>query len=177
MKPSLSESIRPGKSNVILIGMPGAGKSTIGVILAKLTSLAFVDTDVLIQTSQGRSLQMIVDSEGPDALRSIEEKALLSLRCRHHVIATGGSAVYSDPAMKHLASNGVIIFLHADLQTLKARVHNFNNRGLAKTPGQSFEDLYAERLPLYEKYADITINSAGQSHEDICSVIIEKLFR
>jgi shikimate kinase len=175
MKPSTTEIMRPGKSNIILTGMPGAGKSTTGIILAKLTSLAFIDTDVLIQTSQGRSLQKIVDSGGHIALRNIEEQVLLSLRCQNHVIATGGSAVYSEAAMKHLASDGVIVFIHADLQVLESRVSNFSSRGLAKTPGQSFADLYRERLPLYEKYAEITIDSSGLSQEEICAMIIEKL--
>jgi shikimate kinase len=169
--------MRAGKSNIALIGMPGAGKSTIGIILAKLTSLDFIDTDVLIQTSQGRSLQKIVDSDGHLALRAIEEQTLLNLRCRNHVIATGGSAVYSEAAMKSLSSGGVIVFLHADLQTLESRVRNFSSRGLAKTPGQSFEDLYRERLPLYEKFADITVASCGSSHEEICATIIEKIQR
>jgi shikimate kinase len=169
--------VSPGKTNIALIGMPGAGKSTIGVILAKLTSLGFIDTDVLIQTTQGRSLQNIVDLEGHLSLRAIEEEILLGLRCQSHVIATGGSAVYSETAMKHLSAVSVIVFLNADLQTLESRVRNFDTRGLAKRPGQSFADLYRERLPLYEKYAEITVCSNGPSQEEICGKIIEKLPR
>jgi shikimate kinase len=167
----------PGITNIALIGMPGAGKSTIGVILAKLTSLGFIDTDVLIQTSLGRSLQSIVDLEGHLALRAKEEEILLGLRCQRHVIATGGSAVYSEAAMEYLSDISIIVFLHADLQTLESRVRNFDTRGLAKRPGQSFGDLYRERLPLYEKYAHMTVCSNGPSQEEICGTIIEKLPR
>jgi shikimate kinase len=162
-------------SNIVLIGMPGSGKSTVGVILAKLTSRSFVDTDVLIQTKQGRSLQNIVDRHGYLALRAIEEKVLLDLNCRSHVIATGGSAVYSRSAMGHLKSYGIVVFLNVGLDTLKSRVHDFETRGLAKRPNQSLEDLFAERSSLYRQYADITIDCAGFSHEDVCARIIEEL--
>ncbi len=163
------------RSNLILIGMPGAGKSTVGVILAKQTSRDYVDTDVLIQTSQGRTLQEIVDQDGYAGLRRIEEEILLGLSVRNHVIATGGSAVYSDPAMDYLKSCGVAIFLDVDLITLESRVHDFGTRGLAKRSGQSFADLFEERFTLYRKYADITIKCAGLSQEGVCGRIIEKV--
>lgn len=163
------------KSNIILTGMPGSGKSTIGVILAKQTSRDFIDTDILIQTAAGRSLQEIVDSDGHMALRRIEEEILLGISCHKHVIATGGSAVYSSKAMDQLGTNGVIVFLDADIATLQSRVKDFGQRGLAKRPDQSFADLFAERVPLYRKYADITVNCSGRTHEQVCAVIIEKL--
>lgn len=163
------------KSNIVLIGMPGAGKSTVGIILAKLTAKDFVDTDVLIQISQGRSLQNIVDTEGHMVLRKIEEDVLLGLNLHNHVIATGGSAVYSDAAMRHLKSTGIAVFLDVALSTLKARVRNFKTRGLAKRPDQSFSDLFEERLTLYRKYADITINCSGLRQEEVCAQIIGKL--
>jgi shikimate kinase len=161
--------------NISLIGMPGSGKSTVGVILAKLLSRGFIDTDLLIQSSQGRSLQAIVDTDGYLTLRSIEEETLLALDCRNQVIATGGSAAYSQPAMKHLKSSGIMVFLHADLETLFARVSDFDTRGLAKRPEQSVADLFTERYSLYLKYADITIDCRGLNHEDVCARIIEKL--
>jgi len=163
------------KSNIVLIGMPGSGKSTVGVILAKLTSRNFLDTDVLIQTREQRSLQDIVDMNGYMALRRIEEHILVSLSCKDHVIATGGSAVYSHPAMEQLRSDGIIVFLDADLATLRSRVRDFSTRGLAKRPDQTFEDLFAERVALYVKYADITISCSGLSHEEVCAGIVSRL--
>jgi len=155
--------------------MPGSGKSTIGVILAKLTGRDFIDTDIFIQTASGRTLQDIVDADGHMALRMIEEETLLGITCLRHVIATGGSAVYSRRAMHHLGSNGVIVFLDADIATLESRVKDFGRRGLAKRPDQSFADLFAERVPLYRKYADITVNSSGRTHEEVCVEIMGKL--
>lgn len=155
--------------------MPGSGKSTVGVILAKLTSRDFIDTDVLIQTREQRALQEIVDREGYMALRRIEERILLALSCQDHVIATGGSAVYSHPAMEWLRAEGVIVFLDADLATLSSRVHDFTTRGLAKRPEQTFADLFEERVALYVKYADITVNCSGLSHEGVCADIIGRL--
>jgi shikimate kinase len=163
------------KSNIVLIGMPGAGKSTVGVILAKLTSRDFMDTDVLIQISQGRLLQTIVDAEGYLALRRIEEDILLGLHCYHHVIATGGSAVYSSVAMEHLKSNGIVVFLDVDLSTLESRVRDFDTRGLAKRPDQSLSELFEERIILYRKYADVTIDCANLSQEEVCAQIIKRV--
>jgi shikimate kinase len=165
----------PEKSNIVLIGMPGSGKSTVGVILAKLTSLGFLDTDVLIQTSEGRPLQEIVDSQGYMALRAIEEHILLGIDCKGHVIATGGSAVYSQAAMERLRADGVIVFLDADIATLHSRVRDFATRGLAKRPEQSFADLFAERVKLYRKYAEITLNCSCLTHEEACAEIIARL--
>jgi shikimate kinase len=163
------------RPNLILIGMPGAGKSTVGVILAKQTSRDYVDTDVLIQTSQGRTLQEIVDEDGYAGLRRIEEEILIGLSVHNHVIATGGSAVYSDPAMDYLKSCGIAIFLDVDLATLESRVHDFGTRGLAKRPDQSFTDLFEERFTLYSKHADITIKCAGMTQEGVCARIIEEM--
>ena len=154
--------------------MPGAGKSTVGVILAKLTSRSFVDTDVLIQTSQGRTLQGIVDAEGYKVLRIIEEKVLLGLDVLNCVVATGGSAVYSDGAMTHLKSDGLVVFLDVDLPTLESRIRNFRTRGLAKREDQSFAEMFHERVTLYSKYADITIECSGLTHEEVCALIIDR---
>ena len=123
-------------SNIVLIGMPGSGKSTVGVILAKMASLDFVDTDILIQRAAGKSLQEIVDADGYLVLRRIEEEVLLKLDCRDHVIATGGSAVYSPAAISHLKKDGVIVFLDVDIETLQSRIRNYETRGLAKRPDQ-----------------------------------------
>ena len=163
------------KSNIVLVGMPGSGKSTVGVILAKLLSYDFLDTDVLIQSSQRRALQDIVDRDGHLALRTIEEDTLLSLDLQHHVIATGGSAVYSAAAMAHLAAIGTVVFLDVDLATLEGRVDNLATRGLVRRPGQSLADLFAEREALYKQAADITINCTGMTQEAVCSAIIARL--
>lgn len=162
-------------SSIVLIGMPGAGKSTVGVMLAKQTCRSFIDTDVLIQTSQGRPLQDIVDREGHLALRDIEEKIILQLDCGNCVIATGGSAVYSPSAMAHLSRHGIVVHLHADLPVLEQRIQDLDTRGLAKRPDQTFRELFEERSPLYAKYAGITIECGTLGHEAVCARIIEAL--
>ena len=158
--------------NIILIGMPGSGKSTVGVVLAKLTSRSFIDTDVLIQTLEGVSLLEFVDTHGYMDLRKIEEQVLLRLDCRNHVIATGGSCVYSRAAMAHLKQDGLCVFLDVPLATLQKRIRNFNTRGLAKKAGQTLGDLFEERYPLYKECADITVSCAGLKHEEVCTAII-----
>jgi shikimate kinase len=160
------------KSNIVLIGMPGSGKSTVGIILAKLTSRDFVDTDLLIQIDQKRPLQDIVDQSGYMALREIEEKILLGLNYRNYVIATGGSAAYSHAAMLHLKQNGTIFFLNVSLPTLESRIFNFSTRGLAKRPEQSLADLFKERYELYTTYADVVIDCNELTQEEICEKII-----
>lgn len=168
--------MRKQKSNIILIGMPGSGKSTVGIILAKMMTRNFMDTDILIQNSQKRSLQDIINESGHMALREIEEQVLLDIHCKNHIIATGGSAAYSEPAMGHLGQNGYFIFLHADMPALRSRIHNYETRGLAKRPDQSFQDLFDERLALYEKFADITIESSNLTQDQVCDAIIEGLY-
>ena len=155
--------------------MPGAGKSTIGVLLAKELALDFIDTDLLIQSREGFSLQHIIDSQGHVALRTIEEQVLLSLNPNRHIIATGGSAVYSEAAINHLKENGLVVFLDVNIDTLLSRINNFSSRGLAKRADQSFEDLYAERLPLYQKHADIVIDTSELDHDAVCKKLIESL--
>ena len=159
------------RSNIVLIGMPGAGKSTVGVILAKQTSRDFVDTDLLIQTSERRPLQKILDDDGHIVLREIEERILLSLDLQNHVVATGGSAAYSGKAMRHLKKNGVVVFLHVPFAEIVERVRDFGTRGIARAPEQSFADLFEERYVLYQKYADVTIACEGLDQEQVSQAI------
>ena len=162
-------------SNIILIGMPGAGKSTIGVILAKQSAKDFIDTDVLIQLQEKRSLQDILDAEGYLALRQIEEQVLLDLHCQQHVISTGGSAVYSAAAMRHLKKAGVAVFLEVPLAEIQKRLIDMQTRGIAQSPGQTFEALYEERQCLYQQYADLTIDCDNRAQEEISMLICQKL--
>ena len=163
------------KSNLTLIGMPGAGKSTVGIILAKNLGLGFIDTDVLIQINQQKTLQQILDETDHLNLRAIEEKEILKLNIEKHVIATGGSAAYSDKAMAHLAGISKIIFLEASFEAIKKRIHNFDTRGIAKNKGQTFEDLFRERQLLYKKYAEITVNCNELDQEALAVKIAQAL--
>ncbi len=163
------------RTNVILIGMPGAGKSTVGVVLAKRLGFDFLDTDVLIQARQGRRLQEIIDSDGLAAFRQIEEAALLSLACRRTVVATGGSAIYSNAGMAALKSCGTIVFLDLPLEELARRVRDMDTRGMVIDPGETFPDLFARRLPLYRRWAELTIDSRGKSVEDLATEITHRL--
>jgi len=167
--------MHPKKTNIILIGMPGSGKSTVGVILAKSLCRQFVDTDILIQNEQQRTLQAIIDSEGSTALRNIEEQVLLKVNRKNHIIATGGSAAYSHQAMIHLKKEGLTVFLHTDLEVLKSRIQNYETRGLAKRKDQTFQDLFNERSQLYNKYADITVQSSSITQDQVCEKIITQL--
>ncbi len=156
--------------------MPGAGKSTIGVILAKMIAYKFVDTDILIQTEYSMSLQDIVDNLGYLELRRMEENVICSLNAKNSVIATGGSAVYSPKAMKHLNLISKMIFLSVKYETLLNRVGNFSSRGLAKSDNQTLLDLYKERLPLYEKYAHMKVDCDNLSQEDAAKIIVSLVF-
>ena len=157
--------------NIVLIGMPSAGKSTVGVIIAKNLGMNFVDTDVLIQTRHGSLLQDILNTQGSRSFLEKEEAAILSLTCRNTVIATGGSAVYSETAMRHLKENGIVIYLYITMDTVNKRLRNLKTRGVVLGKGQTLEDLYRERAPLYEKYADIKLDCSNNSIEDTLEAV------
>ena len=162
--------------NIVIIGMPGAGKSTMGVILAKTLGRNFIDTDIVAQEHTGRLLQEIIDEEGTGAFLKTEEKTILSLHCHNAVIATGGSVVFSAKAMEHLRKDGVVIYLNISFEEMVRRLSNITTRGIVLVAGQSLYDMYNQRVPLYEKYADITIDcsdSDGDFEHCIGNVIDE----
>jgi len=159
------------KTNLTLIGMPGSGKSTVGIILAKNLGLGFIDTDVLIQINQQRTLQQILDKSGFMGLRAVEEAELLKINIDNHVIATGGSAVYSEKAMTHLKRISTIIFLEAGFDVIQKRIHNFDTRGIAKAETQSFEALFEERQLLYQKHAQLRIDCNTLDQERLAEKI------
>ncbi len=154
-------------ANVVLIGMPGVGKSTLGVLLARRLGYSFVDTDLLIQARYGQSLQDVVDTLGQEAFRAVEEATCLELSVDRTVVATGGSVVYFPRAMEALGRLGPRVWLDLDAETVRQRIALFPDRGLTIAPGQTLQDLYDERRPLYERYADIRIDANGLSPDRI----------
>jgi len=162
-------------TTVSLIGMPGAGKSTVGVLLAKIMGLGFRDTDLDIQLHAGATLEAILDVQGYLGLRALEEQILLDIPLERSVISTGGSVVYSDAVMQRLASAGPVIYLQTDFETLAKRVAATPHRGIASSAGHSFADIHAERCPLYQRYADITIDTANAAAEDVARAVLSEL--
>ncbi len=167
-------SISP-QHNLTLIGMPGVGKSTVGVLLAKATGKNFVDTDVYLQAGAGRNLQEIIDAQGLAAFCKLEEEYLLCLDVKGYVIATGGSAIYSRPGMEHLRSTGPVIWLQLPLEDLKHRLGDLAVRGVVMPADQTFDDLFAARQPHYQTWADITIACDGKTQDDIVADILRRL--
>ena len=161
------------KSNVILIGMPGSGKSTCGVIAAKVMLKNFFDTDLLLQGLEQSRLQELIDSRGAEYFYEAEEKAILSLNIEATVIATGGSVIYSQKAMEHLRSLGTVVYLHLGYDTMMKRINDFTTRGIVVKGGSSLVDMYNERLPLYEKYADVIIDCDSNTVEETVEKIVK----
>lgn len=163
------------RQSVILIGMPGAGKSTLGILLAKDLGLGFLDTDIAIQVREQQALQEILEEKGYLALRAVEEEVLLETDCHQQVIATGGSAVYSEKGMDYLKSCGPVVYLDVPLEELRRRIHNYETRGIARRPDQSFEELFAERKALYLQYADITVRCDQHGPGEVVGQIMDAL--
>ena len=161
--------------NIILIGMPGAGKSTVGVLLAKTLGYAFLDTDLVIQQREGALLQSLVDSLGVEAFLDVEADAICSVECRGTVIAPGGSAVCRERAMSHLKALGRIVYLHLPLEELERRLNNISTRGIAMAPGETLAALFAYRAPLYRNYADLTVDVGRQSLEETVALVLRAL--
>jgi shikimate kinase len=158
--------------NIVLTGMPGAGKSTVGVILAKVLMMGFIDTDLVIQERTGLHLQDIIDRDGPLEFMRIEEAAVLSLMCRNTVIATGGSVVLSPPAMEHLKANGTVVYLKVPCEEIEKRLGTIAGRGIVLLSDKTLRSMYNDRVLLYERYADLTIDCAGQDFENVVQTLL-----
>ena len=161
--------------NIILIGMPGCGKSTVGSILSKLIGFRFLDTDLVIQNMEGKVLQDVIDEDGLYAFMTAEEKALCSVYCDSTVIATGGSAIYSERGMRYLSSVGKIVYMRAEISEIKKRLTNLASRGVAGAKEKSIENIFEERRPLYEKYADSIVDSDKGDAYDVALAIVSHL--
>jgi shikimate kinase len=161
--------------NIILIGLPGAGKSTIGVILAKIMGMNFIDTDILMQENTGRLLQEIIDKEGAAAFLEIEEKTICSLHATHTVIATGGSVVFSEKAMAHLKTGGIVIYLEISYGEMLHRLKDITTRGIVLNAGQSLREMHDQRIPLYEKYAEIRVDCSDELFERTVENIVHEI--
>ena len=161
--------------NVILIGMPGAGKSTVGVVLAKKLGYSFTDSDLVIQEQTGRLLYQLIEAYGEEGFLEIENRINATLVLSGHVIATGGSVVYGKEAMEHLGEIATVIYLKLSYKALRKRLGNLKNRGVVLRDGQTLKDLYEERVVLYEKYADITIDEENKNLEETLQSIVDSL--
>lgn len=162
--------------NIILIGMPGSGKSTVGVLLAKFLGYGFLDVDLVIQQHEHALLQDIIDHRGVNHFLDCEEAAVCSLNCSRHVIAPGGSAVLREKAAAHLKSLGPVVYLNVPLEELTQRIQNMSTRGIAMEKGQTLADVMAVRTPLYQQYADLIIDCSGnQSLTQTAQTVMEQL--
>jgi len=165
--------MRQTLDNIIFVGMPGSGKSTLGVLFAKAEMYAFCDTDLLIQQKEKLPLFKIIEKKGLSGFLETESQVVSSMQGYHRtVIATGGSVVLSDRAMQHLRRNGIIVYIKLPCEEIKARVRNITTRGIVMSSGETLEDIYNERVPLYEKYADITVDCTGLRTEQSVEKII-----
>ena len=163
------------KSNIVLIGMPGVGKSTIGVILAKILAYHFLDSDLVIQEREGKRLHQIISEKGTEGFLKIENDVNASLNVNKTIIATGGSAVYGKEAMEHFKEIGEVVYLKADYETIRKRLGNLEKRGVALKKGQSLKDLYDERTKLYEQYADVIVDEKGLGTAETIDEVLKVL--
>ncbi len=164
------------RENIVLIGMPGAGKSTVGVVLAKKMGCRFVDSDLVIQEKYGRLLHELIEGLGVEGFWKIENDVNASLMAEGSVIATGGSAVYGEEAMEHLRSIGQVVYLKLPYEEVEERLGDLNARGVTVKPGQTLRELYEERVPLYEKYAHVTIDCSGKMLREVVMDIARKFY-
>ncbi len=165
------------KNNIVLIGMPGVGKSTIGVILAKVLGYQFLDADLVIQQQEGKLLRDIIHEVGADGFIEVENRVNAGLSCSKTIIATGGSVVYGKDAMQHLKEIGTVVYLKVSFSAIEKRLSDIKGRGVVLKTGQTLYDLYEERTPLYEKYADLCVCEDGLNVEQTVELLIEKLLK
>ena len=163
------------KNNIVLIGMPGVGKSTIGVILAKILGYKFIDADIVIQQEEGKLLKEIIEERGVEGFIQVENRINASIQCDKSVIATGGSVVYGKEAMEHLKEIGLVVYLKVSYDSLEKRLGNLLKRGVAIRSGNTLLDLYNERIPLYEKYADVVIDEEDKDIREVVNMVMEEL--
>jgi len=161
--------------NIVLIGMPGVGKSTVGVLLAKRLGYSFLDTDIYIQCHEGKSLQELIRQHGPSGFLDIEARYMTSISVNMHVLATGGSVIYRHEAMQHFKGNGVLVHLDIELTRLKKRLGDLDARGVVIAPGLTIDVLFAERRPLYAKYADLTVRTDGLTPDQVLRELVARL--
>lgn len=163
------------KDNIVLIGMPGVGKSTVGVILAKVLGYQFLDADLLIQEQEGKLLKDIIAEVGTDGFIQVENRVNANIHCKKTIIATGGSVIYGQEAMEHLKEIGTVVYLEVPFRILEKRLSDIKGRGVVLKDGQTLYDLFMERTPLYEKYADVRISEEGLGVEETVSLLVSKL--
>lgn len=163
------------KNNIVLIGMPGVGKSTIGVILAKVLGYQFLDADLLIQEQEGKLLKDIIDEVGTEGFIQVENRVNASINCDRTIIATGGSVIYGQEAMEHLKEIGTVVYLEVPFSILEKRLSDIKGRGVVLKEGQTLYDLFLERTPLYETYADLRISEEGLGVEETVNLLVSKL--
>ena len=161
------------KNNITLIGMPGAGKSTVGIVLAKVLGFDFIDSDLLIQKAEGKLLWEIMRDSGIDGFNEIEERINSEIEADNSIISTGGSVIYGPKAMEHLREISTVIYLKVNCSTLKRRLGDLTQRGVVLKPGQTLSDLFEERTPLYEQYAHITVNVSNRSVQQSVAAVAE----
>ena len=161
--------------NIVFIGMPASGKSTVGVVVAKRLGYKFVDTDLVIQEVEKRLLKEIIAEEGNEGFLRIEDRVNAEIQEERAVISPGGSVVYCENAMRHYKDTGMIVYLHTSYETINNRLHNAKNRGVVLKDGQTLKDLYEERSALFERYADLTISEEGRDLEETIEEVLRVL--
>lgn len=171
----MEQKTKMKKNNIVLIGMPGVGKSTVGVILAKVLGYQFLDADLVIQQQEGKLLKEIIAETGTEGFIQVENRVNAGIQCERTIIATGGSVVYGKEAMEHLKNIGTVVYLEVPYEIIEKRLSDIKGRGVVLKKGQTLRELYLERTPLYEKYADLRVCEDGLNVEQTVELLVEKM--